>query len=136
MRFRADAIKRADVIAMSLPDTPKTDNFLSREIIEQLKEGAYVINVGRGNSINTDALCDGLESGKIAGAALDVFEVEPLPADHRLWKIPSVLVTPHATGGFTLPKTQDFIVDLACRNLSAYFAGEKPESIASLKEGY
>lgn len=131
-----DVLSRGDVIALSLPNTKKTDNFLSKETIDSLKDGAFVINVGRGNSIDTEALCDALISGKLGGAALDVTDPEPLPKDHRLWSIPSALVTPHITGGFTLPQTKDFIFDIACENIKRVLDGKLPKKIVNFHEGY
>ena len=94
-----------------------------------------VINVGRGTSIDTEALCDALEAGKIF-AALDVTDPEPLPKEHRLWKLPNALITPHVTGGFNLPITHDFIISIACENISRLLNGEKPLRTVNLSEGY
>ena len=63
-----------------------------------MRRGAYLINIGRGAIVNLDALVASLEAGEIAGASLDVFEIEPLPADHPLWKFPNVILTPHVAG--------------------------------------
>lgn len=131
-----DVLSRGDVIALSLPNTKKTDRFLSKETITSLKDGAFIINVGRGNSIDIEALCDALISGKLGGAALDVTDPEPLPKDHRLWSISSALVTPHITGGFNLPQTKDFIFDIACENIKRVLDGKSPKKLVSFDEGY
>ena len=99
-------------------------------------ENAVVLNVGRGTAIDTDALADALYAGKIAGAALDVTDPEPLPADHRLWNAPNLLITPHVSGGFSLPETLEKIVGLFADNLERYFAGQPIENLVNLQTGY
>lgn len=78
-----ELLPKADIVAMSLPGNASTYHVLSRERIALLSDNAVVLNVGRGTAIDTDALADALYTGKIAGAALDVTDPEPLPADHR-----------------------------------------------------
>ena len=82
------------------------------------------------------ALADALYTGKIAGAALDVTDPEPLPADHRLWNAPNFLITPHVSGGFSLPETLEKIVGLFADNLERYFAGQPIENLVNLQTGY
>ena len=77
----AKVLPEADVVAMSLPGTPQTTNVLSKEMVALMKQGSYLVNVGRGNSIDEDAVAQALNDGRLAGAALDVFVTEPLPAD-------------------------------------------------------
>ena len=89
-------LPQTDLLAMSLPSTPETRGILSRERLPLLPQGAYVINVGRGSAIDEDALADALDSGQLAGAALDVFQTEPLPAGHRLWKTKNLIITPRS----------------------------------------
>ena len=101
-----------------------------------LSDNAVVLNVGRGTAIDTDALADALYTGKIAGAALDVTDPEPLPADHRLWNAPNLLITPHVSGGFSLPETLEKIVGLFADNLERYFAGQPIENLVNLQTGY
>lgn len=72
----------------------------------------------------TEDLCDILESGYLAGAALDVTEPEPLPEDHRLWKIPNAIITPHVSGGYHLPETLHNIVNICLENMQRYVNGE------------
>ena len=86
-----ELLPKADIVAMSLPGNASTYHVLSRERIALLSDNAVVLNVGRGTAIDTDALADALYAGKIAGAALDVTDPEPLPADHRLWNAPNLL---------------------------------------------
>lgn len=129
-------LPEADVVAMSLPGNPSTWHVLNRERIAALKENAVVINVGRGTAIDTDALSDALYAGKIAGAALDVTDPEPLPADHPIWDAPNAVITPHISGGFTLPETLEQIVELFAQNLKRYLAGEALQNVVDLETGY
>lgn len=129
-------LPQADVVAMSLPGNPSTYHVLNRERIALLKKNAVVINVGRGKAIDTEALCDALYAGKIAGAALDVTDPEPLPADHPIWDAPNALITPHISGGFALPETLEQIVELFVQNLRRYLAGEPLQNLVDLTTGY
>lgn len=129
-------LPQADVVAMSLPGNPSTYHVLNRERIALLKENAVVLNVGRGTAIDTDALSDALYAGKIAGAALDVTDPEPLPAQHPIWDAPNALITPHISGGFALPETLEQIVDLFAANLKRYLSGEALQNVVDLETGY
>jgi phosphoglycerate dehydrogenase-like enzyme len=91
-------IPQADVIVSCVPRTPVTEKLLGPAQFELMKEGVYVINVSRGAIIDTDALVAALESGRVAAAGLDVTDPEPLPADHPLWRMPNVTITPHVAG--------------------------------------
>jgi phosphoglycerate dehydrogenase-like enzyme len=99
-----------------------------------LPAGSIVVNVGRGPVIDESALIDALESGRLAGAALDVFEVEPLPADSPLWDREDVLVSPHSAA--TLPSENAAIVELFCDNLRRYLAGEPLRNRYRPEAGY
>ena len=88
-------IPRADFIITTTPHTPETEGMWNAKRFELMKRTAYFINVGRGKTTKIDELADAIESNQIAGAGLDVFEEEPLPKDHKLWRLPNVLLTPH-----------------------------------------
>lgn len=126
----------ADVVAMSLPGNPATYHVLDQRRISLLKKNAVVINVGRGMAIDTDALTDALLAGRIAGAALDVTDPEPLSKDHPLWDAKNALITPHISGGFALPETLEQIVRLFADNLRRYFAGMPIGNLVDLTTGY
>jgi phosphoglycerate dehydrogenase-like enzyme len=81
-----------------VPHTPATEGFFDRARFQRMKPTAFFINIGRGMTTKLDDLVTVLEAGEIAGAALDVYEQEPLPCDHRLWTLPNVLLTPHMAG--------------------------------------
>ncbi len=90
-----EALKGAEIAVLLMPDTPATQNVLNAETLAQMPKGAFIINPGRGPLIDDDALLAALDSGQIAHATLDVFRVEPLPANHPYWAHPKVTVTPH-----------------------------------------
>ena len=83
-----------------------------------------------------DALADRLDAGLLAGAALDVFKTEPLPADSRLWKTKNLLITPHVAGNLTLPYTVDTNVAMFCENLRAYAQGRPLKHVVDRTKGY
>ena len=89
------ALTRAEIAVLLLPDTLATENTLNATTLAQMPQGAFIINPGRGPLIDDSALLAALDTGQIAGATLDVFRVEPLPADHPYWAHPNVTVTPH-----------------------------------------
>jgi phosphoglycerate dehydrogenase-like enzyme len=91
-------LPRADFVILTVPHTPATEGFMHRARFQRMKRGAFFINIGRGMTTRLDDLVAALRAGEIAGAGLDVFEQEPLPADHPLWTMPGVLITPHTAG--------------------------------------
>ena len=129
-------LPQTDLLAMSLPATPETRGILSRERMALLPEGAYIVNVGRGSAIDEDALADALESGHIAGAALDVFQKEPLPEGHRLWKTKNLLITPHVAGNMTLAYTKDKNVQMFLEDLENFTKGAPLHYLVDRKLGY
>lgn len=131
-----DILPRADIVALSMPNTPETKGMFSRERITRMKNEAVLLNVGRGNAIDTEALCDALDSGKLYGAAVDVTDPEPLPADHRLWKCENAIVTPHISGFFHLRETYDNIVNISIENLRRYVSGEELMNVIDKSTGY
>ncbi|KAF4971048.1 hypothetical protein FZEAL_9933 [Fusarium zealandicum] len=94
-----ELLPETDALVMILPGSDATRHALNAERLKLLPKHAWVVNVGRGTSIDEDALVDALDKGDVGGAALDVFQTEPLPESSRLWKAPNVVVSPHAAGG-------------------------------------
>ncbi|MHC5538104.1 NAD(P)-dependent oxidoreductase, partial [Singulisphaera rosea] len=88
----------SDFVVIAAPQTPETARLFDAKTLSSIKETGYLINIGRGAIVVLDDLVAALRSGRIAGAALDVFEVEPLPANHPLWDLPNVIITPHTAG--------------------------------------
>ncbi len=122
--------------AMALPSTAETVGILSRERIALLPDSAFVVNVGRGTAIDQEALCDALNAGQLAGAALDVVVPEPLPADHPLRRAKNLLLTPHVAGNMTLGYTCDKSVQMFCDDLENYAAGRPLAHLVDRKRGY
>ncbi|CAN5794625.1 phosphoglycerate dehydrogenase [soil metagenome] len=94
-----DALRGADALVMILPSLPATRGILDARRLRLLPPRAWVVNVGRGDTVDEAALIEVLASGHLGGAALDVFAAEPLPKDSPLWRLPNVIVSPHAAGG-------------------------------------
>lgn len=120
-----ELLPQTDVLVLVLPKSPETTNVVNAERLALLPDYAWVVNVGRGVAIDEDALVDALEAGTLGGAALDVMQIEPLPADSRLWDAPHTILTPHNAGGRPL-HTKEFITD----NLQRLLAGEKLRNLA------
>ena len=131
-----ECLKRADIVAAVLPGTPETRHLMGKAQFAAMKKTAYFLNAGRGNSVDTDALYDALESGEIAGAALDVMEEEPLPSESRLWTAGNLYITPHISGGYHISVTLDIIADICAENLKHYQAGETLRNVVDRKLGY
>ena len=110
----------ADVVAMAVPRSPQTHHLLNADRLGRLKSTAIVINAGRGDAIDPEALADALHNGRLHGAGLDVTEPEPLPAESPLWDEPHCLITPHVAGGNHLEKTSEHIIRIALTNVSRY----------------
>ncbi|HBK08048.1 MAG TPA: D-2-hydroxyacid dehydrogenase [Acetobacteraceae bacterium] len=91
-------LPQADFVILTVPHTPATEGFFNAARFRLMKPSAFFINIGRGMTTKLDDLVAALRSGEIAGAALDVYEQEPLPSDHPLWGLPNVLLTPHMAG--------------------------------------
>jgi glyoxylate/hydroxypyruvate reductase A len=92
---QAEFLAGADILVCLLPATPETRGILSKPLLDRLPDGAGLVNVGRGSQQKVGDILAALDSGKLSGAVLDVFEQEPLPADHPAWTHPKLLVTPH-----------------------------------------
>lgn len=123
-----DIIQNCDVIALSVPNDASTYKLMNRERISKMKNGAVLLNVGRGAAIDTDAMTQAVAQGRIS-VGVDVTDPEPLPADHPLWQQENAIITPHISGFFHLPQTLDRIVDIACDNLVRFNRGEKLKNI-------
>jgi phosphoglycerate dehydrogenase-like enzyme len=112
----------ADFVVLTVPHTPETEGFMHRARFQRMKRSAFFINIGRGMTTRLDDLVAALRAGEIAGAALDVFEQEPLPADHPLWTLPNVLLTPHSAGFG--PYLDDRRLEILLDNARRFVAGQ------------
>lgn len=118
------ALGDADYVVVTLPHTPDTDRLLDAGTLAAIKPGAYFVNVGRGKVVDEAALVAALRDGHLSGAALDVFEREPLPGVSPLWEMDNVIVSPHSTDNVP-GLTNRLLADLFCENLRRYLA-DKP----------
>ena len=129
-----DELARADHIVNVLPRTAGTERMFDARAFAAMKPTAYFVNIGRGATVDEPALIEALEAGRIGGAALDVFEVEPLPAESPLWTMPNVLVSPHRAGDHEdWPRD---VVALFADNLRRYLAGEPLRNVVDVELGY
>lgn len=131
-----ECLERADIVAMSLPGTRETTRLMDRERLHKMKKDAILLNVGRGSAVDTEALCDALEQGWIGGAGLDVTDPEPLPAGHRLWNAPNLILTPHVSGQYHLKETHERILGIAAENLEAFLQGKALKNRVDPSTGY
>lgn len=129
-------LPRADVILSILPNTAATRYIYTPESFDLMKDSVLFINCGRGNAVASDVLYQALSEHKIAAAAVDVTEVEPLPADSPLWQLGNLVITPHISGGFHLPETFERIVDIAAENLRAFLDGRELRNVVDFATGY
>lgn len=127
-----DFVSGCDFVVSVLPATPETNDLFNAAAFKAMKPEAVLINVGRGNSVDEDALADALTSGDIAGAVLDVFKKEPLPADSRLWDLPNLMVTPHISG----PLLPEDVIPSFIDNLARFRAGERLHKLVDPGRGY
>lgn len=111
----------ADFVILTVPHTPATEGFFNRALFQRMKRTAFFINIGRGMTTKLDDLVAALQAGEIGGAALDVYEQEPLPAAHPLWTMPNVLLTPHMAGHG--PYLDDRRFEIIADNCRAFAGG-------------
>ncbi len=129
-----DVLPTADVVIAALPSTPATENFFNADKFRAMKKGALFINIARASVVDEAALIEALQNGPIAGAALDVFSQEPLPADNPLWDMKNVIMTPHIAS--MTPDFWDRLLDLLKENFSAFSAGGKLVNVIDKAKGY
>jgi phosphoglycerate dehydrogenase-like enzyme len=127
-------LPRADFLVLAAPQTPETEGVIGRAELGILPRGAVLVNVGRGALVDEAALVEALRSGHLGGAALDVFQEEPLPVASPLWTLPNVLVSPHSAS--TSDRENGLLTDLFCRNLRRYLAGEPLENVLDTERLY
>jgi glyoxylate/hydroxypyruvate reductase A len=128
----ASFLARTEILVNLLPLTPATENILNREAFGRLPRGAYLINPARGRHVVDEDLLAALDSGQIAGAALDVFREEPLPKDHPFWTHPKVWISPHVAS-VTQPSTA---VQGILESMRRFEAGLPLQNVVNWKEGY
>lgn len=129
-----ELLPEADFVVIAAPLTDATRGMLDGAAFAAVKPGAYLINIARGQIVDTDALLDALHTGRLAGAALDALPIEPLPNDHPLWQAPNVWITPHIS--HSSPRTRGRILEIFFENLRRYRAGEPLRNVVDKQAGY
>ena len=117
-----DLLNACDYVVIAAPHTPETTKLFRRPLIQEMKRSGILINIGRGAIVDLADLTESLRVGEIAGAALDVCETEPLPADHPLWKMPNVIITPHVAAAS--PRIAERHLETLLENIRRFVQGE------------
>ena len=130
----AEAVGWADYVVNALPATPDTRHLFDATAFGSMKPGSRFVNVGRGSTVDEAALVRVLEQGRLGGAALDVFEEEPLPPESPLWSMPNVVVSPHMAGDYA--GWRESAVELFVRNLERYLTGKPLLNVVDKELGY
>jgi D-2-hydroxyacid dehydrogenase (NADP+) len=129
-----EVLGQSDFVLLLLPATPQTENFVNAERLGMMKPNAWLLNFGRGQLIRDDDLIAAVKAGRIAGAVLDVFRQEPLPADHPFWTTEGILVLPHIGGHH--PQRDKVVARLFAENLARYLDGKPLREVVDRKAGY
>lgn len=129
-----ELLEQADWIVVAAPHTPETNRLLGPAEFARMKPGARLVNIARGALVDEAALVEALRSGRLAGAALDVMEEEPLPPGSPLWSMPEVILTPHTSG--VGPRFWERIAGQFAANLRRFLAGEPLENVVDKRSGY
>ena len=131
----AEVVGEADFVVVAAASTPATRHLVDGQLLKAMKPDAWVVNVARGSLIDTDALVEALEQGRIGGAALDVTDPEPLPEGHPLWGLDNVLITPHVANTWDMAVPE--LLALIERNVRAFGAGDdRLEGLVDARAGY
>lgn len=127
-------LRESDYLVLTAPHTPETHHMIGAEQLARMKRNAVLINIGRGALVDEPALIAALKEGMIAGAGLDVFEEEPLPATSPLWEMENVVITPHSSSGSEVYELR--AAEVVCDNLRRYARGEPLRNVVDLARGY
>jgi D-2-hydroxyacid dehydrogenase (NADP+) len=127
-----DVLPKADALMLCMPFTKETRGTIGKAELALLKPGAVIVNVARGELTDTDGMVEALQNGKLAGAGLDVIEPEPLPADHALWDLENVIISPHVAGhGGPL---YERLAELYAENIKRFHNGETLHNVVNLED--
>ena len=129
-----ELLAQSDVVAIGAPLTPETKDLINDDAFDNMREGALIMNVTRGEIIDGDALVRALQSGRCGGAALDVAPEEPLPADHPLWHFDNVVMTPHTAGASQLRGPRN--IARFCENLKLAQEGRPLSGVVDKQAGF
>lgn len=131
-----ELLPQVDIVALCLPSTKETHKLFDKERISKMKKGSILLNVGRGTSVDTEALCDAIENNHLSGAGLDVVDPEPLPSSHRIWGLENVVITPHISGWYNLSETYERIFEISLYNLERFLNNDELFNIGDFNTGY
>ncbi len=129
-----ELLRECDFVVIAAPHTPETEKMFRREQFQAMKRSGYLINIGRGIIVDLADLTAALQAGEIAGAALDVFEIEPLPAEHPLWDMENVILTPHVAAAS--PRIAVRHLDTLLENIRRYAAGDDPLTLVDKRRWF
>jgi len=129
-----EVLRQSDFVVLLLPVTPETDNFMDAERLSMMKPGAWLFNFGRGQLVKDHDLVAAVKAGTIAGAMLDVFRQEPLPAEHPFWRTERIIVLPHIGGPH--PQRDRFVARLFVENLGRFVDGKPLRELVDRRTGY
>ncbi|HSG69238.1 MAG TPA: D-2-hydroxyacid dehydrogenase, partial [Planctomycetaceae bacterium] len=129
-----DLLAQSDFVVIAAPHTPETEKLFRTEQFRQMKSSAYLINIGRGIIVDLADLTAALQTGEIAGAGLDVFEVEPLPENHPLWDMDNVLITPHVAAAS--PRISERHLATLLKNIRNYVSGKDPVTLVDKRRWF
>lgn len=129
-----EVLAQSDFVLLLLPATRETENFMNAERLRQMKPTAWLLNFGRGSSIKDDDLVAAVKDKRIAGAILDVYRQEPLPAEHPFWATPGIIVLPHLGGPH--PQRDKFVARLFVDNLGRFLDGKPLREVVDRQAGY
>ena len=129
-----EVLPQADVVVSTVPLTEETRNMLGAGEFAAMKRGAYFINIGRGGTVDQEALIQALHSKQIAGAGMDVFQEEPLDQASPLWEMENVLITPHSSG--VTPQYNERAFAIFMDNLERYMQGQALQKVVDKRSGY
>jgi phosphoglycerate dehydrogenase-like enzyme len=127
-------LPEADYVVLAAPLTEQTRGMFDADAFANMKPSAYLINIARGQIVDTDALLEALHTRRIAGCALDALPIEPLPPDHPLWRAPNTWVTPHIS--YSSPRTRGRMFEIFFDNLRRFQGGEPLVNVVDKKAGY
>lgn len=129
-----NVVSQCDILVIATPYTEKTHHLVDETVLSSMKDGSYIVNIARGSIIDEKALIESLNSDKIKKAALDVFEVEPLPEDSPLWNMDNVYISSHNSWASEMNNKRRY--EIAYTNMKKYIYGEKLINVVDLKKGY
>ena len=129
-----EMLPECDYVVIAAPHTPATEKMFRTPQFERMRETACLINIGRGAIVDLAELTEALQRGEIGGAALDVFEIEPLPQDHPLWDMPNVIITPHVAGAS--PRIAERHLEVLKDNVDRFVRGQPLRNIADKANWY